>query len=384
MQHGAMLALTDHQRAIIGAVLAEPGIRRPEMAERLGISAQTIMRAVRPLLDSGALREDQMASGGRGKPALCLRFEPKTMTTLGISLASDRIRVEFRDLSGQGLAAESVQRAYGSAGAQLADLDALLDDQLARLPESAMLVAAGVSVQGYFLDRGTRFAARADPAGWAAIDLQSHLYDRLGVPIRLMNDGSTVASSLILKAPYRHFICLHLGSGIGGGVVSDGRLLTGANGNAGELGSFFPRNDDRPVEAMFLATAGRTDWADWPGLAALAEDRVQRLGSALTRAGDEISRVLEQTLAVLDFEAVYLCSRMPADLLDALADRIAVTPLGTDLVGQSRDLRNPAPAIHPFHVPHYARLACEMALDSFLSPAHPAETPRTQHGHPVA
>ena len=196
-----------------------------------------------------------------------------------------------------------------------------------------------------------------------------------------MNDGKTVASSLIQSAPYPHFLCLHLGSGIGGGVISHGRLLCGANGNAGELGRLFPSISDRPVEAMFLNVAGIADWADWPGL---TDARARDMQPVLARAGAEISRVLEQTLAVLDFEAVYLCSRMPRDLLGALADQIEVAPLGTEIVGNNADLRNPAPAIHPFHVPQYARLACEMALDSFLCPAHSEERPRSQHGNSVA
>ena len=76
---------------------------------------------------------------------------------------------------------------------------------------------------------------------------------------------------------------------------------------------------------------------------------------------------LTQVLALLDYEAVYLCSRMPADLLAALAARIRVDPIGTDRFGRAQALHNPVPPVIARHVPNHARLACRMALDRVLN-----------------
>lgn len=364
-----MPALTDHQRAIIAVVLEHPDIRRSELAAKLGISAQTTMRAVLPLIKIGALQETLLNTGGRGKPASSLKFVSFSILTLGISLASDRIRVEFSDLAGQVMVSLSTEKSYQNAADQLSELDELLAAGQLQIPAAAMLVGAGVSIQGYFLDRGTRFMARADPNGWPKIDLQAHLFERLGVPVKLMNDGITLASSLILIAPYKNFVCLHLGSGIGGGIVSGGRMLVGANGNAGELGNLFPASPDRPVESAFLKASQIEKWTDWPGILGLPAPAQKTLLALLKRAGAMIATAMEQSLAVLDFEAAYVCSRMPADLLKALCDNAKIMPVGTNLVGQNSDLRNPAPILHPYHVPLYAPLACRMARDIFLTTA---------------
>ena len=369
MKMDAQFALTDNQRAIIGAVLASPDIRRSQVAKQLGISAQTTMRAVLPLIKMGALQETLLSTGGRGKPANGLKFAPGSLLTLGISLASDRVRIQYCDLAGSTLVSLNTERVYESAADQVAQLDQLLSESQKQIAASAILVGVGVSVQGYLLDKGVRFMARADPIGWASFDLKAHLFARFRVPIKLMNDGKTLTSSLTLTSPYRNFFCLHLSSGIGGGIVSGGHLLMGANGNAGEIGKLFSHAPDRPIDTAFLKAAGLASWADWPGFAKLPPKDHQSLCRFLHHAGGLISTALEQSLAILDFEAVYLCSRMPKDLLTALCDHIDVQPLGTSLVGKTSDLRNPAPVLHPYHVPHFAPLACRMALDVFLTPA---------------
>jgi predicted NBD/HSP70 family sugar kinase len=352
--------LTDHQRSILAAVLAQPGIRRGEVSDLLGISAQTTMRAVLPLIDQGILVEDHVPSGGRGKPARQLSVVTGALATMGISLAVDRVRVEVVDPTGQPLATASAAKTYDDAAAQLHDLDALIAEARDALPKSTWLLAVGVSVQGYLMSGGTRFAAKADPEGWVQIDLLNHLERQLGVPVELMNDGRTLASSQINTSAYENFICLHIGSGIGGGVVSNGVLVTGANGNAGEFGALFPEGPDRPVERAFLAACGLTSWADWTGLP-------PRAASFLDTAAAQFSDVITGILPLLDFDAVLVCSRMPQDLLDTLCDRITIEPLGTGRFDTALTTRNPAPIIQAKHVPNHAHLACRMALDAALA-----------------
>lgn len=355
-----MPSLTDNQRAIVGAVLDQPGIRRGAVSEMLGISAQTTMRAVLPLIEQGVLSETHVTSGGRGKPARELSFVAGSLATVGISLAVDRVHVEVADLAGGGLATTNKAQIYDSAAVQLDDLDALLEAALNDLSDGVQIIGAGVSVQGYLMAGGTRFAAKADPEGWAQTDLPAHLAARLGVPVQMMNDGRTLASSLIRQAPYQNFICLHIGSGIGGGVVSNGVLVPGANGNAGEFGALFPAGEDRPIEASFLRAAAVDSWADWS-----ATD--QGLEAYLDQAARQFSTAITNVLPLLDFEAVYISSRMPREVLQALCDRIAVTPLGIARFGGPLAAQNNPPVVLAHHVPNYAQLACRMAVEAALS-----------------
>ena len=360
--------LTDHQRSILGAVLNSPGIRRSELSELIGISAQTTMRAVKPMVERRILAEQQKPSGKRGKPASVLQYARGSLLTMGISLAVDRVRVHVCDLSGERIASAKVAKAYTNSRQQLADVDAKCDAVLAKIPDCAKLVGVGVSVQGYFLNEGTRFAAKADPQGWAATDLRKHLSDKLGVPVRLMNDGRTLAASLLTTTDSTHFLCIHIGSGIGGGVVMNATLLEGVHGNAGEFGQLFPKDDDRPTEPHFLKAAGLSEWQDWKGVDEAAVRNAPEFNTFLNQAAKKIGRAIETALALLDFSEVYVCSRMPPDLLQEICNRMEIAPLGSDIAGGDSRLFNAPPIVRPHHVPNHAQLACRMALEAYLSP----------------
>ena len=71
------------------------------------------------------------------------------------------------------------------------------------------------------------------------IPLGDFLGARFGVPVQLDNDANAAAVGEMVYGGakgMRHFIMLTLGTGVGSGIVVDGRLLHGAHGMAGELG----------------------------------------------------------------------------------------------------------------------------------------------------
>ena len=72
-----------------------------------------------------------------------------------------------------------------------------------------------------------------------AAPLRGFLRERFGVPVSILNDGLTATlAELRLGAGrgVRDFVMITLGTGIGGGIVVDGRLLTGERGRIGKVG----------------------------------------------------------------------------------------------------------------------------------------------------
>ena len=71
------------------------------------------------------------------------------------------------------------------------------------------------------------------------VALGEELGARLGVPVYLDNDANCAAlaeAQFVEDAPAQHLVMLTLGTGVGGGVIIDGRIFRGATGLGGELG----------------------------------------------------------------------------------------------------------------------------------------------------
>lgn len=105
--------------------------------------------------------------------------------------------------------------------------------------EEHTVTAAGIDCAG--LIDGTKGYLYYSPnlPGWVDLDLGGLFGGSLGLPVTVDNDVNCAAwGEFILGAGRgtRHFVCMTLGTGIGGGVVADGRLYRGWQGLAGEIG----------------------------------------------------------------------------------------------------------------------------------------------------
>jgi glucokinase len=103
----------------------------------------------------------------------------------------------------------------------------------------AALAGAGVSAPGP-IDTGE--GVITDPPnlpGWHDVPLARALREQLAIPVVLENDancGAVGEHRYGAGRGYRHMIYITISTGIGGGIIIDGRLYAGASGAAGELG----------------------------------------------------------------------------------------------------------------------------------------------------
>jgi glucokinase len=130
----------------------------------------------------------------------------------------------------------------GTQAEILAPLSTAIDELLAsRAPTAPQPTAIGVAAMGP-LDSSTGTLAGRPPNlgdGWRDLPLGPALSNRYNLPATVGRDTNVAALGERFYGAARgreDFIYLTVSSGIGGAVVSDGRLLTGAHGFGGELG----------------------------------------------------------------------------------------------------------------------------------------------------
>ena len=106
----------------------------------------------------------------------------------------------------------------------LSELDALVERLLA---EGAGAIGVGVPMN---IDRKTGVALRAVNLPLGSLDLGRHLHGHFGIPVGIENDGNAIALAEWRLGGGRgvtDLVALALGTGVGGGIVLDGRLYRG-------------------------------------------------------------------------------------------------------------------------------------------------------------
>jgi glucokinase len=109
----------------------------------------------------------------------------------------------------------------------------------------------GVGCPGPCTEEGLVLAAPNLP-GWTEIPLQKQLVRQMGVTVAVVNDanaagyGEFIAGTGRIDPQIAHMILLTLGTGVGGGIIIDRKLLVGPHGNAAELGHLIVAINGRP------------------------------------------------------------------------------------------------------------------------------------------
>ncbi|TET75770.1 MAG: ROK family protein, partial [Dehalococcoidia bacterium] len=158
------------------------------------------------------------------------------IVTLGVDLGGTKIETALVDTAGRIVASyrHPTQLEQGPNGV-IADVVTCVKACLSKAGMTAQGLGVGMAGQ---VDRsGTvRFAPNL---GWRNVPLQVRLEEALGMPVVVNND---VRAATWGEWQYGagqkvdDLVCLFIGTGIGGGIVSGGQLLEGCNHTAGELG----------------------------------------------------------------------------------------------------------------------------------------------------
>ncbi|HEX7736632.1 MAG TPA: ROK family protein [Ktedonobacteraceae bacterium] len=108
----------------------------------------------------------------------------------------------------------------------------------AELTNGADIVAIGVGAAGQ-IDREAGVILDAPNLGVRNLNLREMLGKEFGKPVSIGNDVEVASIGELYYGSgqgYKNFVCVFVGTGIGGGIVRDGQMYTGLTGTAGEIG----------------------------------------------------------------------------------------------------------------------------------------------------
>ncbi len=201
---------------------------------------------------------------------------------IGIDLGGTKIEAIVLDTDGASLFRERVPTPVGDYHGTLAAVAALV----ARAESDLGLAGASVGVGTPGTATAAGLIKNANSTCLNGQPLQRDLADLLGRPVRIANDANCLALSEATDGAARGAavsFSVILGTGVGAGIVANGRLLEGPNGLAGEWGHNplpWAGADESPGPACFCGRRGCAEtWLSGP---ALARDHAAHTGESLT------------------------------------------------------------------------------------------------------
>ena len=229
--------------AIIDQIRKSSEMTRPEISQRTQISLPTLSTLTRDCIGAGLITREGYLPAPRGRHADKLIINPDLCRAIGIQLSSTRMSGVVTDARGAVTSErEAADYKPNSVEVILAALKEIARELLDRAGGQKMvsgIAGLGVGVSG--LVRKDQKTSREFPelAEWRDIPLGEILSREFGVPAFVLNDvhATTLAEYRFGAAQgISDFIYLHMGRGMAVGIMADGRLYTGGNNYAGEIG----------------------------------------------------------------------------------------------------------------------------------------------------
>ena len=157
------------------------------------------------------------------------------MNTIGVDLGGSHVLATVVDDNGIIIDRSEHQITDHTVAVAVGTIGAAIDDVVRR---SAGIDAIGLGSPGS-VDVATGTIVYSPNFGWRDVPLGPLLHERFGLPVHLANDARCATLGEYTYGAGRgtsNFVLLTLGTGIGGGIVADGKLLLGNDASAGEIG----------------------------------------------------------------------------------------------------------------------------------------------------
>jgi predicted NBD/HSP70 family sugar kinase len=310
---------------ILKQVRAHPGISRVVLARNLQIAPSTAGNYVGRLIEEGFLTESETVECESGRPPTALRLSPDGGQFIGVDFEARNIMAMAVDFSDRPLRQAHKEILPSDSVLEIiAKIEQAITEVLPAQP--GRLLAIGVGVPG-LVDpiRGVAIKYKYIN-GWENIPLAGPLAKRFGVPVYLEN---TIRSMALAEQWFGQgrgltdWLCIGIRSGLGVGMVANGRLLHGGNHRAGEIGRWLCPESSQPV-ARFFRSAGTAPTVKLelqemvsPRAILAALERARQAGEKTSLTSRDATPTFAEVL-----QAVQLQDRLTVQIIETAAEML--------------------------------------------------------------
>jgi predicted NBD/HSP70 family sugar kinase len=310
-------------RRILREVASGDAATRADLSRATGLTRPTVSSLVSELIDLGLIIELGRGVSEGGKRPTLLGIDSRSRCVVAIDVGSRHVVGTLSDLSGQVVSRDSIPDQSLTGEALLGAVVELVERLAGQA--SAPVLGVGVGTAGLVSPDGV--VIEASNLDWHELRLAEVLRDTVGLETWVANGADAAAMAEYRACPADgDLVVVRMGTGVGAGLLLDGRVHAGRHAAAGEIGHLVVepggaecRCGNRGcLETLTSVTAILRRTAELAGIddaAHLPRDLTalrKRAGTgpvdqALTEAGCHLGTVLAHLVAIVDVNRIVLC-----------------------------------------------------------------------------
>lgn len=238
----------------------------------------------------------------------------------GVDIGGTTVKLGLFDTEGNVLDKWEIPTRTEEDGTKiLPDIADSIRDKMKLIDKSAVM-GVGVGAPGPIDSEG--IVHRAVNLGWGTFSVKNTLEELLNIPVMAGNDANVAALGEMWMGGgqgYKDLIVVTLGTGVGGGIINNGKILTGAMGAAGEIGHIHV--NDNEEEICGCGNRGCLEqYSSATGITRLANQLLEASNKdSVLRQGEVSAKTVFDAVKARDPLAVEVAEKFGKYLGDALA-----------------------------------------------------------------
>ncbi|QXE01421.1 ROK family transcriptional regulator [Terribacillus sp. DMT04] len=240
MQRGTFqLMKTVNRSLILNKIRLAAPISRAAIAKETGLTPPTVSTIVKELMEQGLVVESTLGSSSGGRKPKMLRIQTEGLYVIGVDAGPETVDCILTTLTGEVIGTVSSKLDVHTNREFLMQLSQAVDYLLESYSvKKEHILGIGIAMHGV-VDAEAGIGQVAPILKLHHIPIKQEMERVFGVPVKVENDARAMAlgESWFGKYDTRDtIVAVNIGSGIGAGIIIQGRLLRGAAGLAGEFG----------------------------------------------------------------------------------------------------------------------------------------------------
>ena len=229
-----------NERTVLEFVRRSGPISRAQIARESDLSKPTVSQALAGLEVSRLVREAGRSHGAKGPTAVLYELNPRAGWVVGIDVGRDWVRAAIADVTGAIVARRDERAKVKSARTLIPQIGEIAHGLATDAGiKWKQVTFATVGSPGVFDPQRGQVALAYSLPGWGREGLVEAVQAELGTKIAFENDVNLAALGEQWHGcgkGVENFVYLHVGTGVGMGLILDGQLYRGSTGAAGEVG----------------------------------------------------------------------------------------------------------------------------------------------------